>query len=64
MPIEYALLKDLPEPFEICPKCGSAPFESFLRGCVQRWPFKFLFWWPRKYCCVICWKCKEIVGYE
>lgn len=61
MPIEYALLKDAPEPLEECPKCHAAPFRAFMRGQVQSAWRKL---WRRPYCCVICASCKEIVGYE
>jgi hypothetical protein len=60
MPIEYVLLNDLPEPLPHCPACG-APFRSLMRGMVQNW-------WRRltrqPYCAVICFECKQIVGYE
>lgn len=63
MPIEVYLLRDAPEPLETCPKCGK-PFESFMRGMVQR-PTRWLWIGPRRpYCAVICRACKEIVGYE
>lgn len=72
MPIEATQLRDKPVPFRACPKCGAEPFEPFLRGTVQRsrhglhitceYPFvRFL---PQDYCAVICWQCKEVVGYE
>lgn len=61
MPIEYVLLKDAPAPLRECPKCGSAPFEPFMRGQVQSaWRKAF----RRPYCSVICASCKEIVGHE
>jgi hypothetical protein len=62
MPIEYLLLKNAPVPLSVCPKCGER-FEPFLRGMVQRgggWRF----WRKRPTCALICWACKEIVGYE
>jgi hypothetical protein len=65
MPTEFMLLQHETEPFAKCPKCGVEPFESFLRGMVQRRKRKwFLFGreWP--YCSIICWKCKEIVGHQ
>lgn len=49
---------------ETCPKCGDHPFEAFLPFQVQRWPYRFLFWWPRLSYAVICVACKEIVGWE
>jgi len=65
MPIEVIQLEEMPEPFQFCPDCG-APFESFLRGQVQR--LKRPWYWPfgpvRPYCAIICRDCKEIVGYE
>lgn len=61
MPIEYVLLKDAPAPIAACPKCGGAPFHPFLRGQVQSM-WRKMFFLP--YCCVICVRCKEIVGYE
>jgi len=64
MPAEYLILKDAPSPIASCPKCGEKPFRPFMRGQVQRWPFRWLFWGRRAYCALICWKCKDIVGYE
>jgi hypothetical protein len=72
MPKEVLYLQNLPSPIRACPKCGAQPFEPFLRGTVQRSPTKVLwsFRWPfislvsQPYCALICWKCKEIVGYE
>lgn len=65
MPIESASLKDKPCPIGLnCPKCGEI-FEPFLRGQVQRSPRKFIFFGPRRpNCALICWACKEIIGYE
>ena len=68
MPIEYLLLKDAPVPLINCPKCD-AYFEPFLRGQVQKM-FPWRFNWRKlrfesiPYCALICWKCKEIIGYE
>ncbi len=60
MPIEFVRLKDKPQPMLRCPKCGYL-FVAFMRGQVQnRWRK----WLRRPYCCLICSKCKEIVGYE
>lgn len=61
MPIEFAMLKDKPPPFDECPNCHARPFDPFMRGMVQvfRW-----FGLRKRYCCVICYECKEIVGYE
>jgi hypothetical protein len=65
MPIESLLLRDKPVKFLRCPKCGDEPFEPFLRGQVQRTQHKYLGFGPRQdYCALICWKCKEVVGYE
>lgn len=61
MPIEYTLLKDKPAPLEACPKCNDQPFDPFMRGMVQVW-WRRTFGMP--YCCVICSRCKKIVGYE
>jgi hypothetical protein len=68
MPIEYGLLKNAPVPLQACPKCCYRPFEPFLRGLVQRSPIGWRWAWPpwfqRPYCALICWACKEIVGWE
>lgn len=65
MPSEYLLLKNKPVPFAFCPRCGDAPFEPFLRGQVQRFKRKWLgFGPPQDYCALICYKCKNVVGYE
>jgi hypothetical protein len=61
MPIEVALLEGRPSPIVTCPKCGASPFRPFLRGQVQSWLRQIFF---RPYCALICWTCKEIVGYE
>lgn len=64
MPIECTLLKDAPNPLAICPKCRQ-PFRPFLRGLIQRSERKWRLFGPRRpYCALICWACKEIVGYE
>lgn len=74
MPIEASLLRDAPSPLDCCPKCGDEPLRPFMRGQVQRGLIRTL--WdafknrhdplvPKfRYCAVICWGCKEIVGYE
>ena len=68
MPVEYVLLKDAPVPLGSCPRCHVRPFHPFLRGQVQRseWWFRWGWppWWSRPYCALICWACKDIVGYE
>jgi phage terminase large subunit GpA-like protein len=63
MPIECEQLAGRPVPFVLCPKCGEI-FYPFLRGMVQRRRYRWLFWGPWPYCALICWACKEIVGYE
>lgn len=64
MPIEFTLLDGQACKVTRCTKCHADPFEPFLRGQIQRWPYKFLFWIPRDYCALICSKCKKIIGYE
>lgn len=63
MPIECVQLAGRPVPYVLCPECGER-FEPFLRGQVQRRRFKWFLWGPWPYCALICWACKEIVGYE
>lgn len=69
MPIETVLLENQWIPFAECPECDK-PFRPFLRGQVQRGPIGQLLAWIRGeqdwrgYCALICWECKEIVGYE
>lgn len=63
MPIEYLQLKDKPQPFQHCPKCHR-PFIEFLRGMVQRSKRWLCFGPKRDYCAVICYNCKQIVGWE
>jgi hypothetical protein len=72
MPVEYFLLKDEPEHYLRCPRCGAEPFKSFLRGCVQKQGASRLFAKlvaklrkrEVRYCAVICDSCKYIVGHE
>jgi hypothetical protein len=69
MPVEALLLDALPAPLASCPKCGDAPLRPFMRGQVQRSAYSWRTLWlpiggPRPYCAVICWGCKEIIGYE
>ncbi len=66
MPIEVELLEHAPVPITKCPLCGAEPFDPFMRGQVQRWPRPWWKFWgkTRPYCALICWTCKEIVGYE
>lgn len=64
MPIEALKAMEMPLPFADCPKC-KRPFVPFLRGQVARSPFKFLFFGRRNdIWALICWACKDIVGYE
>lgn len=68
MSIEHILLKDQIYPKETCPKCYATginrPEYQFLRGMVQRNKYFLGFLWKRKYCAVICFNCKEIIGWE
>jgi hypothetical protein len=70
VPVESLILEGQPVPFTRCPKCA-ARFRPFMRGQVQRRPWRIvLAWWPpiriveRPYCALICAVCKRIVGYE
>jgi len=45
---------------KICPKCNE-DFRPFLRGMVVRFSW---FGFVKKTYALICWECKEIVGYE
>mgnify|MGYP000962018131 CR=1 FL=1 len=53
-----------------CPKCRATPFRPFMRGMVARsYRFSDLWRWILRKpaipsSCLICWDCKEIVGYE
>ena len=64
MPVEFSLLKDQPQPFDKCPKCGAEPFDQLMRGLM------FANWWKlwkffgMDYCTVVCADCQQIVGYE
>jgi len=60
MPMEAIWSDSMPEPFARCPHCR-APFRSFLRGQVARFSW---FGLRRRTWAVICWACKDIVGYE
>ena len=64
MPPECDLFRYEPEPFEVCPKCGSAPFQSVKRGWIQR-PKRFL-WilWKQPYCAIVCSICGCLIGHE
>lgn len=69
MPIESAILEHKPAPFDKCPHCGTSPFSQFMRGQVQRFfTFSLSLKWPfikrRPSCAIICWSCKNIVGWE
>lgn len=52
-----------PVPFVKCPKCDR-DFEPFMRGQVMRTFFLPWKWGRRDIWALICWRCKEIVGYE
>jgi len=60
MPIEAIALPTKPVVFLSCPACAK-PFEPFLRGQVARFDW---FGLRKRIWCLICWRCKEIVGYE
>ncbi len=50
-----------------CPKCGAAPFVPFQRGLVCRNLAVFglgLFFKRFRQTALICWTCKDIVGWE
>jgi hypothetical protein len=69
MPIEVLLLAGKEAPLDECPNCGDKPFRPFLRGQVQRSSLieTIRAWWQKRkprYCAVICWECKDIVGWE
>ncbi len=61
MPIEVVELASKPQPLEACPECGAKPFDAFMRGQVQS-TWRYFLGLP--YCAVICFSCKDIVGYE
>lgn len=63
MPIECSQLQGKPNRLTHCPKCEK-PFIPFLRGQVQRSGRKWFIGRRQPYCALICWACKEIVGYE
>lgn len=63
MPIEYSQLLNEPLKFDLCPLCGSDKTD-FMRGMVQRSRRLLGFLWRRPYCAVICYGCKEIIGWE
>jgi len=60
---EYELLQRKPYAKEECPKCGEL-FPEFMRGLVQRSKRWFFIGLKRKYCAIICHKCKQIIGWE
>lgn len=70
MGLEAVELAKKPAPLDACPGCGVRPFDPFLRGMVGRSPWPWWAWllplkrWRRPTFAVICWSCKEIVGYE
>lgn len=57
-------------PVRKCPACGVEPFAAFLRGQIGRPSFPWWAWflplerWRRPHLAIICWTCKEIVGWE
>ncbi len=68
MPIECPILEGVPCEITQCDQCGEFPLVPFMRGTVQRSPWR---WWQirrignrRPYCAVICSHCKVIVGWE
>lgn len=69
-PTEAGLLAAMPSPLDACPACGARPFIPFMRGQVHRDLFSpwrallRLLGKDRARSCLICWHCKEIVGYE
>lgn len=64
MPNELIEFMSLPESFDKCPKCGVDPFTGYMRGLVKRRKRDWLGRKRRKVWAVICWSCKEIVGWE
>ena len=50
---------------ETCPKCGAMPFRPFLRGMISH-NLSFLGWLFKRFSgtALICWTCKDIVGWE
>ncbi len=61
MPIEAMIAAGMAQPIAQCPKCGAAPFRSFMRGQVARFDW---FGLRRKIWAVICSRCKDIVSHE
>ncbi len=64
MPKEAEQIKDAKVSLKSCPKCRALPFIPFMRGEIQRPTRKWLLGAKQPYCALICWRCKEIVGYE
>jgi hypothetical protein len=58
---KYLVLNSLVESYHQCPNCGHEPFESFMRGLIVRFAW---FGFRKKIWAVICYKCKDIVGWE
>ena len=61
MPIEIAILKDWRVPLRECPRCQAKPFVPFMRGMVRD---SWRGFWHKPEWCLICSRCKGIVGYE
>jgi len=59
-PIQAITSESMPVPFVFCPCCRE-PFRPFLRGQVVRFDW---FGLRRRIWALICWACKDIVGYE
>lgn len=67
MPIECEQLAKLPENLKECPVCFAGwgrPFKSFMRGQVQKNRRWFSIGPKRDYCAIICYYCKQIVGWD
>jgi len=63
MPVECKQLDDQNYKFFLCPGCNQ-DFEPFMRGQVQRSKRFLWIFGIRDYCAVICYHCKNIVGWE
>jgi len=59
-PIEALIADNLPNPLRWCPRCRR-PFSPFMRGQVTRFGW---FGLRRRVWALICWACKDIVGWE
>ena len=58
---KYLALISMVESVNQCPNCGHKPFESFMRGLVVRFSW---FGLRKKNWAIICYKCKQVVGWE